>query len=201
MRLFDVLLGRTKPASAQLDNLFGLPGAVITLRASEGLVPTLQAGVVYKPMAGQPFSKTAEEMTDLLGLGKLDGDDAAGSVRQVGDKYGYQWVVISSSDFETLVTQVHVVNTTLEEDGYGPQLLCSVFGFKPEATAGTAPNTEIWYLVYLYKRGTFYPFLPIGRSEKRDHESELRLEVVLKEDLKIEPDKERWMPLWGLPVS
>ena len=29
---------------------------------------------------------------------------------------------------------------------------------------------------------------------------ELRLAEVLKEDLKIEPQKERWMPLWGLPV-
>ena len=57
------------------------------------------------------------------------------------------------------------------------------------------------YLVYLYKRGTFYPFVPAaGAGERRDSETELRLQVVLADDIKIEPDKERWMALWGLPI-
>jgi len=54
--------------------------------------------------------------------------------------------------------------------------------------------------VYLYKRGTFYPFVPLGGHERRDQEAELLLENVLGNDLKIEKEKERWMALWGLPV-
>jgi hypothetical protein len=206
MRILDALLGRTKPVQANLDAIFALSGAAITLQVSENLVPSLHAGVCYKPMAGQPFVKTTDEIAGMLGLGKVDGDDPKGSVRQESDKYGYNWVVISSSDFETLVTQVHVVNTTLAEEGYGPQLLCSVFGFRAgtddDSAGGPAPAPSgTTYLVYLYKRGTFYPFLPVAGQERRDHPSELRLEIVLKDDLKIEPEKEHWMPLWGLPVA
>jgi hypothetical protein len=200
MGILDVLLGRTKPAAAKIDALFGLPGATIQLDASEGLVPTKSAGVCYKPMAGMKFSKTEEEMRQLLGLSSTDGDDAGGTLRYFKDKYGYEWVLISASDFENLVNQVHVVNTTLEEDGFGPSLLCSVFGFEP-GPDNTGERPGKIYLVYLYKRGTFYPFAPVDKTEKRDLEQEMKLEIVLKEDLKIEPEKERWMPLWGIPIG
>ena len=69
MKLFDVLLGRTKPAQPNLDHLFGLPGAEITLEASLGLRPTGQAGVCFKPATGQQFAETATEVEQLLDLG------------------------------------------------------------------------------------------------------------------------------------
>lgn len=191
VKIVDVLLGRTKPIQANLDNLFGLSGAFITLEASSSLVPSGEAGVCYKPMAGQPFVKTTEEIEGLLTVG---GDPA--TVRQEPDQFGYHWIVLSGNDPQTLVTQCHMVNTSLAEEGYGPQLLCSVFGFGPKAAAGTAST----YLVYLYKRGTFYPFVPLGGHERRDQEAELVLADVLGNDLKIEKEKERWMALWGLPV-
>ena len=56
------------------------------------------------------------------------------------------------------------------------------------------------YLVYLAKRGTFYPFAPTG-SEQRDNELELRIRAVLSDDLPIEPDLSRWFPLWDLPIA
>lgn len=228
-RIFDVLLGRTKPVQANLDELFGLVGAVITLQAGESLQPSGEAGVCYKPVAGRSFAEAAAETSELLNLptgegqgGELPGGAAGGSlpekpatssepalaaaIRQSNDQYGYHWIVQSSEDFQTLVNQVHLVNSTLQDNGYGPQLLCSVFAFRPAGggagttSAGTSVPPLV-YLVYLYKRGTFYPFVPLpGRNERRDHETELRLSMVLVDDLKVEPDKERWMPLWGLPV-
>src|SRR5580700_2720062 len=112
MGILDVLLGRTKPAAAKLDALFGLPGATMQLDASEGLVPTKAAGVCYKPAAGMRFSKTEEEMRQLLGLSGTDGDDSGGTLRYFSDKYGYDWVLITASDFENLVNQVHLVNSS-----------------------------------------------------------------------------------------
>jgi len=53
------------------------------------------------------------------------------------------------------------------------------------------------YLVYLYKRGTFYPFVPLPVAEKRDSDRERLLKVTLAQDLSMEPDLERWFPLWG----
>ena len=51
------------------------------------------------------------------------------------------------------------MNTALEDSGFGPQLLCSLVGFRDAERRPLA-------LVYLYKRGTFYPFAPLpgGRS-------------------------------------
>ncbi|MGD0742310.1 MAG: hypothetical protein ABSA31_03350 [Acidimicrobiales bacterium] len=195
MGFLDALLGRTKPAQANLDKLFGLPGAQITLEASEGLQPTGQAGVCFKPTEGQAFSATESEFTALLNLG----DDAGGHVAESSDQYGYRWVVLEADDFGTLVTRVHVTNSTLQDNGYGPQLLCSVFGFAPAPQAGAARAAATVYLVYLYKRGTFYPFVPAG-GERRDNEAELRLKNELGDDLSIESDLTRWFPIWGLPV-
>ena len=208
-RIFDVLLGRTKPVQANLDQLFGLVSAQITLQTAEALVPTGQAGVCYKPVAGRSFADTSSETSQLLGLGdgaagaSLAGSVAA-SVKQQDDQYGYHWVVQTVPDFQELVNQVHLVNSTLQDNGYGPQLLCSVCAFHADPTAAPASGPAgppLVYLVYLYKRGTFYPFVPApGAGEHRDNDTELRLQTVLAEDLKIEPDKERWMALWGLPI-
>jgi hypothetical protein len=56
------------------------------------------------------------------------------------------------------------------------------------------------YLVYLAKRGTFYPFVPSGK-EQRDTELELRLRSILGNDLPVESDLSNWFPIWDLPVT
>jgi hypothetical protein len=93
-----------------------------------------------------------------------------------------------------------MANTTLTEAGWGPQLLCSMFGFGPAAEA--AANTKSFFLVYLYKRGTFYPFAPVdNQKERRDTELELRIRSMLGVDLPVEADLTRWFPMWDLPVA
>ena len=199
MGFLDALLGRSKPAKADLDRLFGLPGAAVTLQASEALVSSGQAAVCFKPAVGPAFSATEDELTALL----RDDDGAPGTrttVREDTDTYGYRWVVVEAGGVDDLVTRVHFVNSTLEAHGYGPQLLCSVFAFHPEAGPHAAASGRATYLVYLFKRGSFYPFVPTGR-EQRDNEAELRLKAVLGGDLAIEGELDRWFPLWELPIS
>ena len=105
--------------------------------------------------------------------------------------------MLEDPDIESLVTNLHLVNTTLAENGWGPQLLCSVVALAPgpEAPADTGPC----FLVYLYKRGTFYPFAPDG-PEHRDNELELRVRATVGSDLPIEPDLSRWFPMWDMPL-
>jgi hypothetical protein len=201
MGFLDALLGRTKPSQPDLDRLFGLPGARLTLEAREGLVPSLEAGVCFKPTVGQDFAATEKEFNELL---NLDDASALGPTKakltESVDSFGYRWVVLTSPDFDALVTSVHLVNSTLQDHGYGTQLLCSVFGFHPGDGAPTPGSPAHCYLVYLYKRGAFYPFVPTG-TEKRDSQSELRLKNELTDDLTIEGDLDRWFPLWDLPVT
>ena len=66
MGLFDTLLGRTKPVRANLDALFALPSAAVTLQVTAGLVPTGRAGVCFKPPSGQPFAEMQAELEQLL---------------------------------------------------------------------------------------------------------------------------------------
>jgi hypothetical protein len=191
VKFFDALLGRTKPAQPKLDALFGVTGAAITLEAAAGMKPTGQAAVCFKPASGQGFAAAAEELQGLLELAVKE----AGSTLEVtDDRFGYRWVVLADPEMEDLVTSVHLVNSTLEQHGFGPQLLCSVFAF----TAGS--GGQRFHLVYLYKRGTFYPFAPLD-GERRDNELELQVKAALGGDLPIEPELARWFALWGLPLG
>lgn len=224
MGLFDTLLGRTKPVRANLDALFNLPNAAITLQVSAGLVPTGRAGVCFKPPAGQPFAEMQAELEQLLATPDDPGPGAGAAgtpapptvVRHVGDKFGYRWIVVEAGTVEDLVTRVHMVHSSLQDAGWSTQLLCSVFGFAPgtapdtgSATEAGAPDasgstaetiTRPLYLVYLAKQGTFYPFAPTG-PEQRDNELELRLKAMLAQDLPIESDLSRWFPMWDLPIA
>ena len=73
-----------------------------------------------------------------------------------------------------------------------------MFGLAP-AARGRRPTPGRCFLVYLYKRGTFYPFAPDG-PEHRDNELELRIRAVVGADLPVEPDLTRWFPLWDMPL-
>lgn len=184
----SALFGRTEPAKPDLDALFALPGAAVTLRAALELEPTAKATVGYKPASGQAFAATDADLTELLGF---SGEQSGTRVHSEDDKYGYRWVVLDDPDLEDLVGAAHVINNTLESRGFGPQLLCSVFGFSGPRGA--------CHLVYLYKRGTYYPFAP-RPGERRDNEIELQVRGALGSDLPIEEDLSRWFPLWGIPL-
>ena len=132
-------------------------------------------------------------------------------VHDVADNYGYRWIVVEGTGIEDLVTRVHVVHSSLQDAGWETQLLCSVFGFCQGGEGTDAADTadtiaarpsggSSVYIVYLAKRGTFYPFAPTGH-EQRDTELELRLRSTLGTDLPAEPDLSRWFPLWDLPIS
>ncbi|NEE52996.1 hypothetical protein G3M55_51420, partial [Streptomyces sp. SID8455] len=101
-----------------------------------------------------------------------------------------------ADDTAGLVNDLHAVNTLLQDGGFGPHLLCSLIGFRdPQAAEGRSLA-----LVYLYKRGTFYPFAPLpGGAEKRDNQLELQVRGALGDDLRVEKDLSRWFPVWGAP--
>jgi len=78
------------------------------------------------------------------------------------------------------------------DNGFGPQLLCTLVAFRDEQERRLA-------LIYLYKRGSFYPFAPLS-GERRDNALELQIKGVIGSDLKWEQDLARWFPVWAPPV-
>ncbi len=191
MSFLDALLGRAKPKKPNLDALFALPSAAVTLEAEGGLRPSGHAAAVFKPASGHTFAAVRTELDQLL---KLFAEESSSTLGEEQDRYGYQWITIADPDFGDLVTTVHAINSTLADHGFGNQLLCSIFGFGPEAGGAGV------YLVYLYKRGTFYPFAPLA-DEQRDVQLELRVRGLVSKELPIEEDLGRWFPLWGVPIS
>ncbi|MER6343702.1 PspA-associated protein PspAB [Streptomyces sp. NPDC001595] len=192
MRLLDILLGRSRPVAADLDRLFALPSAAVTLEAAAAFTPTGRGAVCFATVEGAAFEQTHREVRALL---DADTDRTGPPVELEQDRYGYSWLVSrrSPDELPLLVNDLHAVNSAMEVNGFGPQLLCSLAGFRDPEGRGLA-------LVYLYKRGTFYPFAPLpGVAQRRDNALELELRAALAGDLRIEEDLSRWFPVWGAP--
>ncbi|OIJ65466.1 PspA-associated protein PspAB [Streptomyces mangrovisoli] len=192
MGLLDILLGRTKPVAPDLDRLFALPSAAVTLEAAAGFTPTGRGAVCFATVEGAAFEQTHREVQALL---DADAGRAGSPVELSRDAYGYSWLVSrrAPDQLTQLVNDLHAVNSSMEVNGFGPQLLCSLAGFTDEQDRPLA-------LVYLYKRGTFYPFAPLpGSAQRRDNALELQVKAALASDLRIEQDLSRWFPVWGAP--
>ena len=192
MGLLDILLGRTKPVAPDLDQLFALPSAAVTLEAAAGFTPTGTGAVCFATVEGGAFEQTHREVQALL---DADADRDGLPVRLTRDEFGYSWLVSrrSPGQLSELVNDLHAVNSSMEVNGFGPQLLCSLAGFQGDGGRRLA-------LVYLYKRGTFYPFAPLpGGGQRRDNALELQVKAALAGDLRMEQDLSRWFPVWGAP--
>lgn len=189
MGLLDVLRGQRAPRRADLDRIFGIGSAAVTLEAALGLRATGRAGVCFRSIEAAVFAELVQETEELLAA---TSDDSGTTVSRHEDAYGFSWVVIADPDIEDLATTTHVVSQSLEERGFSEQLLCAVFGFDGEAGP--------LQLVYGYKRGSFYPFAPRGEP-KRDNILERRVQAVLTNEIALEPELERWYPVWDAPVT
>jgi hypothetical protein len=183
----DTLLGRSKPKQPDLDQLFAIPSAALTLESAAGFKPTGQGSVCFKRAEGGAFAQVQADVQTLL-----DADEGP-KVEESHDSYGFTWLLARQppDDMSALVTDLHAVNTSLQDAGFGPSLLCSLVSFRDQAGRRLA-------LVYLYKRGTFYPFAPL-EAERRDNALELQIKAMLANDLRVEQDLSRWFPVWGGP--
>jgi hypothetical protein len=119
------------------------------------------------------------------------GEDNDTKLESSDDEFGYRWLILRDAEFEDLVVSLNTVSTELQGGGYGDRLLASVFAFEEKG--------KPLYLIYNFKRGAFYPFVPSG-EKSRDSERELRLKSQLENELPFEQDMTRWFPLWEIPL-
>jgi hypothetical protein len=185
--LLDKVFGRTPPVRPQLDQLFAIPDAALTLESALGLRQTGIGSVSFRAPEGGASASVTDDVQALL-----DADGGPAVERSV-DSFGYTWLLVrhDTADLPGLVTDLHAVNDTLQANGFGSSLLCSLVSF-------AADDGRKLALVYLYKRGTFYPFAPLD-GQRRDNALELQVRSALADDLTIEPDLGRWFPVWGAP--
>jgi hypothetical protein len=183
----DAVLGRRKIKGPDLDALFAVPTAAITLQTAADLVPTGTAAICYRDPEGAPFDRLEADLTAML---------QASRPQLSRDRHGYTWITLhgSADDVGALVTDLHAVTTSLQMEGFGPNILCDLVPFR-------AGDGRVVALVYLPKRGTFYPFAPVrGHGQTRDNALELQVRAVVGSELPIEPDVTRWFAVWDAPA-
>lgn len=191
MGFLDSLLGRSRTAKpAKQDRLFAISTAYVTLESSYGITNAGKAGIVFQPLATSDFNAIVKDTEEVL---RATGEETGTLVETTEDKFGYRWAVLQDPDVEDLVVGINAVKDALDTSGYGDRVLAAVFAFKDERGKSV-------YFIYNVKRGTWYPFVPAPGDQARDNERELQLKAQLGGELPIEPELERWFPLWGVPL-
>jgi hypothetical protein len=197
----DAVLGRSRLPKAKSEKLFAISTASITLESSLSLKPSGYAGICFKPIGASAYESARKEIQELL---EYSSKETETEFRLEKDEFNFLWAIFNDPDFDDLVASIHLVSQTLEEHGFGEQILCAIYRFNSEPEAGTVEGegkTDVRkavYWIYNFKQGTYYPFIPLP-NKQRDSSFEFRLRSDMEREMPIEKNVEKWYPLWGIP--
>lgn len=161
--------------------LFALPTASVSLDIKLGLKSNKRAAIAVKEATGI-FRDVLEEIRGFLRVSEEV------SYKEVKDRYGYIWFIIYSEGIEESVAVIDAVADTVIEHGFKDNILAAVFEFL---------NRHKVYLLYRFNNGKFYPFVPYNNH--RMVNEEMRIYAVMKKELPMEEDMEKWYPIWNMP--
>ena len=187
--LDSILGGRKKLASSNSDRLFAMATAQVTLEVSLGMKSRGVAAIVFQQIPNADFKQILDDSSALIASASAD---TGTKLETDDDDYGYRWMIFRDDDFEDLVTAVNTVASELQAGGYGDRVLAAVFAWEDDGQPVD--------FIYNFKRARFYPFAP-KPGKQRDNEYELRLKAQIENDLPIEPELDRWFPLWDAPID
>jgi len=192
--LRDILTGRHQVQGPAPDRLFAIATAYIALASEHQIEPSGKAAIVFQALATGEFEATLKEMEQLV---TETCKESGTTVHTQDDSYGYRWMLLAngagSTSVEDLAVGINAVSGAIETAGHGERLLCAVFAFRDGQGRPV-------YFIYNYKRGYWYPFVPAGGEQERSTERELQIKAQISDELPIEPELERWFPLWGIPI-
>lgn len=186
MGFFDALFGRSVPPKADLEVLFSVPQAALSLQV-QGFTFLGRGAVCFRDSEGSADDDVIAEVEQIIGV------DADVKLERLQDPYGFTWLSVhrGAGDVISLATDLHALNSSLANHGFDSALLCSTFLFEHQG--------KNLALVYLFKRGTFYPFVPETGSQRRDNALELQIRGIIEADVPVEKDLSRWLAIWGAP--
>src|SRR3954468_15682016 len=190
MGILDALLGRRKVKGPAPDRLFAITTAYVDLESQQGIKTRGKAAIVFQPLGTSDFQSIVAEMEEVL---KGTGDEIGSSVETSDDDFGYRWMIVQDSDLEDLAVGINAVSDALAVGGYSERVLAAVFAFEDT-------TKQPIYFIYNYKRGYWYPFVPARGGQQRNTERELQIKAQVGQSFPVEPELERWFPLWGIPI-
>ena len=190
MRLLSAIFGRKNQQGPKADALFSLVTAHMTMATRHQMISTGKAGLCFRPMSSSFFTELEQEVQGLLAVGERT---AKTRYKVVDDGLGFRWIILQDEDFEDLVTSAYLSSQTFAEHGFEKQLLAAVFPFQYQ-------EQEVQW-IFAYKRGAFYPFVPMAGTQRRDNAVEMSVSAKVVDELPMEQDLGRWYALWGAPFS
>ncbi|HWG08718.1 MAG TPA: hypothetical protein VN672_06890 [Solirubrobacteraceae bacterium] len=195
MGLRDILTGRHQVKGPAPDRLFAITTAYVDLQAEHQVDPAGSAAIVFQALATSEFESTLRDMEEVV---TATGGDSGTTVKTQDDSYGYRWMILrnpeGAANVEDLAVGINAVSGSIETAGFGERILCAVFAFVDS-------RKQRIYFIYNYKRGNWYPFVPApGGEQEHSVERELQLKAQVGSELPLEPEIERWFPLWGIPI-
>ena len=101
--------------------------------------------------------------------------------------------ILRDDDIEDLVVGVNAVSDALMVGGYGDRVLAAVFAFKDSKGRPRVLHLQL-------QARLLVPVRARPGTQARDGERELQVKAMIGAELPIEPELERWFPLWGIPI-
>jgi hypothetical protein len=156
LRFFGKFIKKKYNSKTDSDVLFSLSSAYLTIESKMGLKNSGRCALSLKSISGMYFNEMKDDIKRFLDISKTDFEL---TYRTVIDSYGYLWVILEGKKMEDLLAGISAVGDTVDEKGFSDQLLAAIFEF-------TDDRNRKEYLIYNYKRNTFYPFVPFDNGKK-----------------------------------
>ena len=183
------------------EGIFSLASAYITLEIKLGLTSTNRCGICIKNVNGTYFSDTVSEVQEFL---KISSNEFQTEYVVVNDKYGYLWIMLKGMSVEDILVASNGIADVIIDRGFKDQMLAAAFEFRKVVTPSSnldRTQLEPQFLIFNYKRGKFYPFVPLGAQEKRRNDYELTLMSIISKEVPWEADMNVWYPMWEMPFD
>ena len=111
--------------------------------------------------------------------------------RTATDDHGTRWIILTESDFVSLVSLIDKFSMRISELNLGPRMIAAVF-------KGNFRGTKSYWICN-YRTSRYYPFVPTG-SNQRDYETETGIaEMFSFHGIPVE-SPQHWYPLWNAPL-
>src|ERR1700730_13063995 len=115
MGFLDVLTGKRKLAPPAPARLFAMSTAYVTLETSLGITSRGAAAIVFQPLSTADFESIVREMEEV---DRGTAADSGNTVETSDDSYGFRWLVLRGTAFDSLVVGINAVSTAIEGGGY-----------------------------------------------------------------------------------
>ena len=195
--LRDILTGRHEVKGPAPDRLFAISTAYIALQAEHSIDPSGAAAIVFQALATSEFEATLREMEEVV---KATGGDSGTTRLHPGR------LASATAGWSCATPPARPASKTSRSAS-----MPSRARSRPPATASaccalcsrsSTPRNDPSTSSTTTSAASGTRSCPTGpaSANQRSTERELQLKAQMASELPIEPELERWFPLWGIPI-